>query len=83
MIVQVSRMSDGTRRITHITELTGSFSDVISMQDIFLFEKNGIGPNGKVKGRFISTGIVPKCVEKMAAAGIPIPAGMSDHLVEI
>jgi len=83
MIVQVVRMSDGTRRITHITELTGSFSDVISMQDIFLFEKNGIGPNGKVKGRFISTGIVPKCVEKMTAAGIPVPAGMSDHLVEI
>jgi len=83
MIVQVSRMSDGTRRITHITELTGAFSDVISMQDIFLFEKKGIGPNGKVKGRFISTGIVPKCVEKLVAAGIPAPAGMNDHLVEI
>jgi len=83
MIVQVSRMSDGTRRITHITELTGAFSDVISMQDIFLFEKKGIGPNGKVKGRFISTGIVPKCVEKLTAAGIPAPAGMNDHLVEI
>jgi pilus assembly protein CpaF len=83
MIVQVSRMSDGTRRITHITELTGAFSDVISMQDIFLFEKKGIGPNGKVKGRFISTGIVPKCVEKLTAAGIPAPAGMNDHVVEI
>ena len=83
LIVQASRMSDGTRRITHITELTGSFSDVISMQDIFLFEKKGIGPNGKVKGRFISTGIVPKCVEKMTAAGIPAPTGMNDHLVEI
>jgi pilus assembly protein CpaF len=53
------------------------------MQDIFLFEKKGIGPNGKVKGRFISTGIVPKCVEKLVAAGIPAPAGMNDHLVEI
>jgi pilus assembly protein CpaF len=83
LIVQASRMSDGTRRITHITELTGAFSDVISMQDIFLFEKKGIGPNGKVKGRFISTGIVPKCVEKMVAAGIPAPTGMNDHLVEI
>ncbi len=83
MIVQVVRMSDGTRRITHITELTGAFSEVISMQDIFLFEKQGIGPNGKVKGRFISTGIVPKCIEKFAAAGIPVPANMGDHLVEI
>jgi len=83
MIIQVSRMSDGTRRITHITELTGAYSDVISMQDIFLFEKTGIGPNGKVKGRFISTSIVPRCVDKLISAGVPIPAGLSDHLVEI
>jgi len=83
LIVQVSRMSDGTRRITYISELTGSFSDVISMQDIFLFEKKGLGPNGKVRGRFISTGIVPKCVEKFMSAGIPVPVGLTDHLVEI
>jgi pilus assembly protein CpaF len=83
LIVQVARMSDGARRITHITELTGAFSDVISLQDIFLFEKKGIGPNGKVKGRFISTSIVPKCLDRFIAAGIPVPAGMSDHVVEI
>jgi pilus assembly protein CpaF len=83
IIVQASRMSDGTRRITHITELTGAYSDVISMQDIFLFEKKGIGPNGKVKGRFYATGIVPKCAEKLAAAGIPVTAGQADHSVEI
>ena len=83
IIVQASRMSDGTRRITHITELTGAFSDVISMQDIFLFEKKGIGPNGKVRGRFSATGIVPKCADKLQAAGIPIPVGMADHVVEI
>ena len=79
IIVQASRMSDGTRRITHITELTGAFSDVISMQDIFLFEKKGIGPNGKVKGRFYATGIVPKCADKLTAAGIPVTAGLADH----
>jgi len=83
IIVQASRMSDGTRRITHITELTGAFSDVISMQDIFLFEKKGIGPNGKVRGKFYATGIVPKCADKLLAAGIPIPVGMADHVVEI
>jgi pilus assembly protein CpaF len=83
IIVQVSRMSDGTRRITHITELTGSYSDVISMQDIFLFEKKGIGPNGKVKGRFYATGIVPKCAEKLTAAGILVTTGQADHSVEI
>jgi pilus assembly protein CpaF len=83
IIVQASRMSDGTRRITHITELTGAYSDIISMQDIFLFEKKGIGPNGKVKGRFYATGIVPKCAEKLAAAGIQVTAGQADHSVEI
>jgi pilus assembly protein CpaF len=83
VIIQASRMSDGSRRITHITELTGAFSDVVSMQDIFLFEKKGIGPNGKVRGRFSATGIVPKCSEKLQAAGIPIPVGLSDHSLEI
>ncbi|HEX3660377.1 MAG TPA: CpaF family protein [Acidobacteriaceae bacterium] len=83
LIVQVARMSDGSRRITHITELTGAYSDVISMQDIFLFEKEGIAENGKVKGRFRSTGIVPKFTERLKAAGIPIPAGLSDHSMEV
>ena len=56
VIVQIARMSDGSRRVTHITELTGAYSDVISMQDIFIFEKEGIGPNGKVRGRFVQPG---------------------------
>jgi pilus assembly protein CpaF len=47
VIVQIARMSDGSRRVTHITELTGAFSDVISMQDIFVFEKEGLGPGAK------------------------------------
>ncbi len=83
LIVQVARMSDGSRRITHITELTGAYSDVISMQDIFVFEKEGLGESGKVKGRFRSTGIVPKFTERLKAAGIPIPAGLMDHSVEV
>ncbi|HZZ38339.1 MAG TPA: CpaF family protein [Acidobacteriaceae bacterium] len=83
LMVQVARMSDGSRRITHITELTGAYSDVISMQDIFLFDKEGIGEGGKVKGRFRSTGIVPKFTERLKAAGIPIPPGLMDHSVEV
>jgi pilus assembly protein CpaF len=83
IIVQASRMSDGSRRITHISELTGSFTDVISMQDIFLFEKHGIGLNGKVTGRFHATGIVPKCADKFKSAGIPIPTGLLDHSMEV
>jgi pilus assembly protein CpaF len=83
VIIQVARMSDGSRRITHISELTGSYSDVISMQDIFVFEKEGIGDNGKVKGRFRSTGITPRFGERLAAAGISMPSGLMDHSMEI
>jgi pilus assembly protein CpaF len=83
LIVQIARMSDGSRRVTHITELTGAFSDVISMQDIFLFEKDGLGPNGKVKGRFRATGIVPKFTDKLKAAGLPLPAGLLDYSLEV
>jgi pilus assembly protein CpaF len=83
LIVQIARMSDGSRRVTHVTELTGAFSDVISMQEIFLFEKEGLAPNGKVKGRFRATGIVPKFAEKLKAAGIPLPTGLADYSVEV
>jgi len=83
LIVQIARQADGTRRVTHITELTGSFTDVVSMQDIFLFEKEGLGPNGKVKGRLRATGIVPKCGDKLKAAGIALPTVLADHSVEV
>ena len=83
LIVQASRMSDGSRRITHISEITGATADIVSMQDIFLFEKQGLGPGGKVKGRFFATGIVPKFGEKLKAAGIPMALNLLDHSVEI
>jgi pilus assembly protein CpaF len=83
LIVQIARMSDGSRRVTHISELTGAFTDVISMQEIFVFEKEGLGPNGRVKGRFRSTGIVPKFAEKLKAAGLPVPTGLLDYSVEV
>src|SRR5450432_589687 len=83
LIVQIARMGDGSRRVTHITELTGALTDVISMQDIFLFEKEGLGPNGKVKGRFRATGIVPKLGDKLKAAGIALPTGLLDYSVEV
>jgi len=83
LIVQVSRMSDGSRRITHISEITGATSEVVSMQDIFLFEKHGLGAAGKVKGRFFATGIVPKFAEKLTAAGIPLSLNQLDQSVEV
>jgi pilus assembly protein CpaF len=83
IIIQASRMSDGSRRITHISEITGATAEVVSMQDIFLFEKQGLGMNGKVKGRFFATGIVPKFAEKLKAAGIPMALNLLDHSVEV
>ncbi len=83
LIVQVARMSDGTRRVTHISEITGTSGDLISLQDIFLFEKHGLGPSGNVKGRFLATGVVPKFSERMQAAGIPLGLNLLDHSVEI
>jgi pilus assembly protein CpaF len=83
IIIQASRMSDGSRRITHISEVTGTSGDVVSMQDLFLFERQGLGGNGKVKGRFYATGIVPKFAEKLKAAGIPLNLDSLDESVEV
>jgi pilus assembly protein CpaF len=83
IIVQVSRMSDGARRVTHVSEITGICERVISMQDVFLFQKKGLGPNGKVLGRFYATGIVPKFSEKLQAAGIPLDTNLLDFSEEV
>jgi pilus assembly protein CpaF len=83
LIVQVARLGDGSRRITHISELTGAYSETISMNEIFLFERKGITENGKSKGRFYSTGILPRFYDKLKAAGLPLPVGLSGHSVEV
>jgi pilus assembly protein CpaF len=83
VIIQASRMSDGSRRITHISEVTGTSGDIVSMQDLFLFERQGLAGNGKVKGRFYATGIVPKFAEKLKAAGIPLNLDSLDESVEV
>jgi pilus assembly protein CpaF len=72
VIVQLARFSDGSRRVTHISEITGASADVISMQDIFVFEKRGLNREGKVLGRFRATGIIPKFAEKLHSAGMPL-----------
>jgi pilus assembly protein CpaF len=80
LIVQVSRMADGTRKVTGIAEITGMEGEVITMQDIFLFERTGIAANGKVTGRFRATGVRPKCTDKIMAAGMQLRADMFDHV---
>ena len=79
LMVQVTRLSDGSRRVTHVTEITGMEGDVITAQDIFLFDKTGVNPQGKVQGRFRATGIRPKTSDKMAAAGYPLAPEMFEH----
>jgi pilus assembly protein CpaF len=83
LLIQASRLSDGSRKITHISEITGTSGDVVSMQDLFLFEQRGTAADGKVKGRFYATGIVPKFAEKLKAAGTPLDLNLLDHSVEV
>ena len=83
IVLQVARFSDGTRRVTHLTEITGMEEDIVSMQDVFVFEKRGVAPNGRVLGTFSATGIRPKFAEKLAASGIDIPAAFFEHSLHV
>jgi len=83
VIVQVSRMADGTRKVSAISEITGMEQDVITMQDIFLFERTGLNPEGRVVGRFRATGVRPKCAEKLATMGIRLPIDMFEHVQQV
>src|SRR3954449_7243293 len=83
LFVQVSRFSDGSRRVTHITEVVGMEQDIITLQDVFLFEKTGITEAGKVTGRFRATGIRPKFYDRLKACGMSLPPQMFQTVVEI
>jgi pilus assembly protein CpaF len=83
LFVQTSRFSDGTRRVTHITEVVGMEQDIITLQDIFLFEKTGITESGKVTGRFRATGIRPKFYERLKQSGISLAPQLFQTVVEI
>jgi pilus assembly protein CpaF len=83
LMVQVARFSDGSRKITYVTELVGLEGEQVTMQDIFLFEKSGIAENGKVLGRFKATGVRPRFYEKLRSSGITLPASLFQTVVEI
>jgi pilus assembly protein CpaF len=78
VVVQVSRLSDGTRKVISLAEITGMEGDIVSMQDIFVFRKRGIRDNGEVSGEFVPTGIRPKFAEKLQVSGIHLPISMFD-----
>ncbi len=83
IIVQVSRLSDGTRKVVSISEITGMEENVISMHEIFGFNKRGIGPDGRVVGAFQPTHIRPKFLEQLRIAGVVLPAGMFEQTLEV
>jgi pilus assembly protein CpaF len=76
IVVQATRMSDGSRKVTSIAEITGMEENVISMQEIFTFNKKGIGPDGKVIGAFQPTRIRPKFLDRLRVAGIILPPSL-------
>ncbi len=83
LIVQTARLGDGSRRVLSISEVGSMEGDVVTLQDLFVFEKSGISPDGRVQGRFAATGIRPKIHEKFLAAGIHLPAELFDSVVEV
>jgi pilus assembly protein CpaF len=76
VVIQVSRLSDGTRKIVNIAEITGVEGDVVTMQDIFMFRKQGIRDSGEVIGEFTPTGVRPRFAERLEVTGIHLPASM-------
>jgi pilus assembly protein CpaF len=80
VVIQVSRLGDGTRKITNISEITGMEGDVITMQDIFVFDRQGVGEGGKVVGSFKATGIRPKFADRLKAYGIDLASMLFSNL---
>jgi pilus assembly protein CpaF len=80
LVVQISRLSDGTRKVTSISEITGVEGDIISMQEIFAYRKTGLAENGAVLGDFVATGIRPRLAERLAASGVNLPAAMFEPM---
>jgi pilus assembly protein CpaF len=80
LIIQITRLSDGTRKVTAVTEVTGMEGDLVTSQDIFVFDRTGIKRDGKVCGRFRATGIRPRCSERLQAFGVQLPVDMFEHI---
>jgi len=79
LIVQIARFTDGSRRVTHVTEISGMEDEVVSLQDVFVFDKQGISPDGRVMGAFTATGVRPNFSERLNASGISVLASWFEH----
>ncbi len=80
MVIQVARLSDGTRRIVSISEITGMEGDVITMQDVFIYERKGVDQNGRVLGRFRPTGVRPRFAERLKVYGMQLPRSFFEEV---
>ena len=76
VVVQVQRFSDGTRRVTSLTEVTGMEGEVVTMQEIFRYKRRGVSPDGKILGQFEATGVRPVFVDRLRVAGVELPKGL-------
>jgi pilus assembly protein CpaF len=82
VIIQISRLTDGSRKLMQVSEIVGMEGDIITMQDIFVYERQGVDANGRVMGRFKATGIRPRFTERLAAWGIELPNGLFSPIAE-
>ncbi len=83
LLVQTSRLSDGTRKITHIAEVMGLNDSQIQVQDIFIFEQTGVGDDGRVLGRFRGTGASPRFMERLRVLGLPVSPKLFEEVVTV
>jgi pilus assembly protein CpaF len=83
VVIQVARLTDGTRKLVLIAEITGMEGEVISMQDIFVYERQGIGEGGKVQGRFVATGIRPRFADRLKSYGISLSSVLFENMAEV
>jgi pilus assembly protein CpaF len=79
LVVHLSRLRDGSRRVTHVSEVVGMEGETITMQDIFLFRQVGVERDGRVKGRMHATGLRPRCVDRFEQEGIVLPPDIFAH----
>jgi pilus assembly protein CpaF len=83
LMVQVARLSDGSRRVTQISEITGISDEMVTLQDIFVFDRLGISTNNRVLGRFRATGIRPTFADRLKASGIQLSSTVFEHVCEV
>lgn len=76
VMVQLSRFTDGVRRVTHVTEVNGMEGQIITLQDLFRFQQTGVDEEGKIEGNMAPTGIRPTFTERFAGAGVTLPEGL-------